>query len=37
MLRSISQVNLDQQIQVEISDGGFGAKVNTRPVKQGKE
>jgi exodeoxyribonuclease VII large subunit len=36
-LRSINKIKLDQQIQVEISDGGFGAKVNSLPAKHGKE
>ena len=36
-LRSIKQVNLDQQIQVKISDGEFCAKVNTHPAKHGRD
>lgn len=36
-LRSINKIKLDQQIRVEISDGGFGAKVNTLPTKHGEE
>jgi exodeoxyribonuclease VII large subunit len=37
MLRSISQVKLDEQIQVEISDGRFGARVNSTPTKHDRD